>query len=71
MSDQTIGKIELGGQSQGSMIQALKELLKELQESNVKYLQEIARLNDRIEFLENENYLLTHIVDDTTEEDDE
>lgn len=48
----------------------LEQLVAELTEANIRYLQEIRRLNNELDEYFMDRELLAHLVDDTTIEDE-
>ena len=53
------------------VIERLQKELKELTEDNVRFLQKIRELNAELDDYFMDREILTHLVDDTTVEDDE
>lgn len=52
------------------LIRRLQAEVKELQEDNIRLLQEIARLNAELDDYFMDREILVHLVDDTTESDE-
>lgn len=51
-------------------IERLKTELKELQEDNIRLLQKVRHLNSELDDYFMDRQILTHLMDDTTEDDE-